>query len=142
MSEPNPHVPPPEPPDATAEDFMIFRNKRPREPILLPNGKRAWAVGLLPLEKHEWYNSCTKVVGNDGVERIQDPWADAKLVVRSIRNSAGVLLFTDADLTKVIEWPPVLLSPIVDKCLKVSAIGGAVDGEILKNFVATLTAGS
>jgi len=132
----------PEPPDARADDFMAYRHARPREPIMLPNGSRAWAVGLTALEKDEWYHSCKKTADERGIERITDPFSDAKLVVRSVRNSKGALLFGDTDLPRILEWPPVLLAPIVDKCIRVSAIGGRADEAILKNLAASLNLGS
>lgn len=130
------------PGEATAADFLALRNARPREPFTLPDGKRIWVVGLTEAEKNAWYKSCATSKGPDGVERIEDDFADARLVVRCVRSGAGVPLFTDKDLPRLIELPPIVMRPLVRLCMRVCAIGGEADAEILKNFAATLAAGS
>jgi hypothetical protein len=130
------------PPQATADDFMVYRNARPKEPFMLPSGKQGWVWGLTPTEKRAWYDSCVKVREPDGDERIDDAFADVKLIIRSVRDEAGTLLFKDIDLMRMIEWPPIILAPLTALCMKVSAVGGKADPEILKNFAVMFMSGS
>lgn len=142
-----PVAPPPEAiEDATRDDVLALRNQRPREPFFLPTRqqrdgrpvwKRVWVYGLTQAEKKLWYESCARETGPHG-ETITDPFGDEKLMVRCVRDAAGTPLFTDHDLRFLIELPPLVRTPLVELCMKLCAMGGRADEEILKNFAALL----
>jgi hypothetical protein len=130
------------PPEATASTVLAFRNRPPVEHHDMPDGRRVFIHGLSDYEVHQWLADCGKKKEEDGGERIDDPTADAKLLIRAVRDGKGKPLFTDADITRLIELPNFVKAPLIRKAMKVSAIGGAADAEILKNYAATLAAGS
>jgi hypothetical protein len=131
-----------EPVEATRESTMRLRRQRPREKFALPDGTFLWVCGLFPMEWEDWRNACIKRKDRDGVERMDDPLADAKLIVRCVRDSAGKCVYGERDLTLIIEWPQLVTVPLVSLCLKLNAFNGSADEGILKNFGMTLAGGS
>jgi len=130
------------PPDATAATVMAFRNRPPIQSHDMPDGRRVYVYGLSDYEVQQWLKECGKKRDEEGRERIEDVTADAKLLVRTVRDANGKPLFTDEDLTRLIELPNFVKSPLIDLATRLSAIGGKADEEILKNYAVTLASGS
>lgn len=132
----------PTPAEATAENILALRHKVPIEPYDIPGVGRIWLYGLTDWEASQWLDSCKHVAAGEGRERIDDPTANAKLLVLCVRSRTGSPLFTAANITQLIELPNVIKSDLIDRCTRLSGLGGKADAEILKNFATTLTAGS
>ena len=130
------------PPNATADSVLAFCNRPPIEHHDMPDGCRVYVHGLSDYEVQQWLKECGKKRDEEGRERIEDVTADAKLLVRTVRDERGRPLFTDEKLTKLIELPNFVKSPLIDLATKLSAIGGKADEEILKNYAVTLASGS
>ncbi|MEN6427263.1 MAG: hypothetical protein ABFE13_18060 [Phycisphaerales bacterium] len=126
------------PPEATTESVLAFRNRPPIEHHDMPDGRRVYVYGLTDLEVQQWYADCGKAKDEEGRERVDDRFSDAKLLVRCVRNAEGKRLFTDAHLPQLIELPNFVKAPLIAKGMKLSAIGGKADAEILKNYARTL----
>lgn len=126
------------PESATAESILAFRNRPPIEHHDLPDGRRVYVYGLTDLEVQEWYADCGKTKDDEGREKVDDRFGDAKLLIRCIRDAEGRRLFTTAHLTQLVELPNFVKAPLVNKAMKLSAIGGKADAEILKNYARTL----
>lgn len=129
------------PPPATADTILALRRRVPVEQHDMPDGRRVWVHGLTDHEVQQWYADCGKKRDEEGREKLDDPFSDAKLLVRCLRNARGERLFTDAHLPQLIELPNFVKAPLVTLAMKLSAIGGRADEEILKNYAATLAGG-
>ena len=123
---------------ATTESVLALRRRVPIETYDLPGAGQVYVHGLTDVEVQEWYNSCRKATSDDGKERIDDSFGDAKLMMRCLRNVEGKRLFTEEHLPQLIELHNLIKSPLVSLCMKLCAIGGKADAEILKNFERTL----
>ncbi|MEN6424013.1 MAG: hypothetical protein ABFE13_01520 [Phycisphaerales bacterium] len=134
-------VPESSPQTATAESILAFRNRPPIEHHDLPDCRRVYVYGLTDLEVQEWYADCGKTKDDEGREKVDDRFGDAKLLIRCIRDAEGKRLFTTAHLPQLVELPNFVKAPLVNKAMKLSAIGGKADAEILKNYARTLAGG-
>ncbi len=121
----------------TAEDLLSLRNRPPKEPFEIPGAGTVFVHGLSNLEAHQWRQSCDQ---KDG--RIVDDYADAKLIVRCVRDEQGQRLLNETHTTKVVELPELIVKGLVDLCMRLCGIGADADEAILKNYRATVTGSS
>ena len=126
------------PKTVTAEDLLSLRNQPPKETFEIPGIGTIYVQGLSNIEAHQWRQDCKQ----DDKGRIADDYADAKLIVRCVRDEAGQRLFSETHITQVVELPELIVKGLVEKCMKLCGIGADADAEILKNYAATVTGSS
>ena len=129
---------PAEPKPVTAEDILSLRSQPPTEPCEIPGRGTVFVHGLSNLEAHQWRADCRQ----DENGRIVDEYADAKLIVRCVRDAQGRRLFESKHVTQIVELPELVIGALVGTCTKLSAMGGAADATILKNYGATVAGNS
>ena len=117
----------------TADAILSLRNNPPREPYTIPGVGIVQVYGLSNLEARQWNEGCERTDG-----RITDPYADAKMIVRCVRNDKGERIFTDKHVTQIVELPELVVKGLIGKCMKLCGIGPEADAEILKNFAAAV----
>ena len=127
-----------QPKQLTAEDLLSLRNQPPKEPFEFPGRGTVVVHGLSNLETSQWRAGCDQ----DDKGRINDEYADAKLIVRCVHDAEGKRIFTAEHITRIVDLPELILSPLVAKCMKVCGIGKEADEEILKNYGKTVTGSS
>jgi hypothetical protein len=125
---------------AKAADIFAVWGRRPIEPFDIPGAGRVWVQGLTDLELSDLYDKAERDPDQPG--RTKDPYFRAKFVQRSVVDGAGKPVFGEGDVLRIAGANRLLFADLIALCEKLSAIGGAADAEILKNFVATLTSGS
>jgi hypothetical protein len=119
--------------------LMALRNQVLKLPYDLPGGTRVWVWGLSHLQAKQWYADQRGEQAEGGGP---DPYGDARMIVRSVRDDAGKPVFTEADLTRIVELPEVIVQNLVRLCMKVNGIGRVETQEIRKNFEKALGADS
>jgi hypothetical protein len=125
---------------AAAADIFAVWGRRPTEPFDIPGAGRVWVRGLTDLELGDLYDQATR--DPERPDRMKDPYFRAKLVQRCVVDAEGKPLFGEGDVMRIAGANRLLFAGLLALCEKLSAIGGAADEEILKNFAATLTSGS
>ena len=127
-----------EPKPVTAEDILSLRNQPPTEPCEIPGRGTVFVHGLSNLEAQQWRAECEK----DENGRITDQYADAKLIVRCVRDDQAQRLFGSEHITRLVELPELIVKVLVEKAMKLCGLGPDADAEILKNYGATDTGSS
>jgi len=122
----------------TAEDLLSLRNRPPTELFEIPGIGTVTVHGLSNLEAHQWRQSCSK----DDAGRISDDYADAKLIVRCLRDDQGQRILTDKHVTQIVELPELIVNRLVAICMKLCGNGDEAEETILKNYGTTDTGSS
>ena len=122
---------------ATRESLMRLRHTTPREAFDVPGLGRVWVYGLKHLEAKAWHEANRKLA-EDG----PDPYSDARMLIKSVRDEAGVPLFKEGDELLLVEWPEYIVQKILSLCMQVNGLSKEADEGLRKNFEKILTSSS
>lgn len=123
-------------PDATRDDLMRLRHAVPKEPFVIPGIGRVWLWGLKHIEAKQWRAERDETRGSNGAS---DLYADAKILIRSIRDAAGKPLLTPGDELRVVEWGELVVTQMIGICLRLNGLSADSEEYLRKNFGAILT---
>jgi len=126
------------PKTVTAEDLLSLRNQAPIEPFEIPSLGTVYVHGLSNVEARQWNQSCAK--NDQGT--IDDDYADAKLIVRCVRDANGRRIFEERHVTQIVELPELIVTQLVGTCMKLCGLGKDAEATILKNYPKTGTGNS
>jgi hypothetical protein len=125
---------------ATREDLLALRHAVPVEPYDLPNRRRVWVHGLKHIEAKQWRAQANRDAKE--LDGEPDPYGDAKMLIRSVRDAAGKAIFKAGDETLVVELGEIIVQDLLSLCLQVNGLSAEADEGIRKNFARTVTQGS
>jgi len=123
---------------ASRESLMKLRNTAPKMPYDIPGVGRVWVVGLKHIEAKQWH---AEMRASSQDPNAPDLYADARLVMRCVRDESGQTLFQSGDEMRIVEFPDAVMQDLLRLCARVNGIGMAADEEIRKNL-ASLVSGS
>jgi len=69
--------------------------------------------------------------------RIDDPYDDAKLIAKCVRDSDGNQIFCESDLPRIVTMGTDVVTDLVDKCLAINGMNAAGREAIAKNSITT-----
>lgn len=124
--------------DAAASD--LFAAVCPTETKVLPGIGRVVVHGLTDLQVGQWLDSCDR--DPDNKDRIKDPYQNAKLIQRTVRNTAGQMLFAPNDVTRIVQIPNAIKQVLIEAAHRLCGLNDEVDEGVLKNCVRTPGSGS
>lgn len=115
---------------ATKESILSFCGKVPIEEFDIIDVGTAYIHGFTGLEKAEWLEASRKEDGNVDVRK-----TEFLMFISCVRDKSGKQLFSYSDLPKIRELPCSITTAVCDICMRLSGMGKAADGEILKNLL-------